>query len=91
MLRAKNPLVAIETLGLSEDSVQQVADLLVTEELVGSGRADHITAFRLGPKRQGRRRILLAWMPRRRYMNVEPQECQIEGEFVIHGTANLRH
>jgi Domain of unknown function (DUF4062) len=80
MATATNPLRAIEGLGLSEDSIEQVAALLVTEELVATGRADHITSFQLGPKRLGRRPMALAWMPKRRYVNVDPEERRIEGE-----------
>ena len=83
MARAENPLLDLETLGLSEDAVEQVAELFLTEELVGVRGADHITAFRLGPKRAGHRRLLLGWMPRRRYVNEAPVERHIEGEAIV--------
>lgn len=79
LIEAENPLPALEGLGLPEDALSQVAELLVTEVLVGDRGVGHLTAFRLGPKHQGRRRLLLAWMPRRRYTNVEPVEHRIEG------------
>jgi hypothetical protein len=79
MVEAENPLPALEGLGLPEDSLPQVGELLATEILVGGRGVDHLTAFRLGPKHQGRRRLLLAWMPRRRYTNIEPVERRIEG------------
>jgi hypothetical protein len=60
--------------------VEQVALLLVTELLVGERGVDQITSFRLWPGRAGRRRLRLAWMPRRRYTNVEPVVRSIEGE-----------
>jgi hypothetical protein len=80
MVDGMNPLPALEVLGLPEDAAEQVALLLVTELLVGERGVDHITSFRLGPLRAGRRRVRLAWMPRRRYTNVEPVERSIEGE-----------
>jgi hypothetical protein len=80
MVSGTNPFPAVELLGLPEDAVEQVALLFVTELLVGERGVDHITSFRLGPRRAGRRRLRLAWMPRRRYTNVEPVGRSIEGE-----------
>lgn len=85
MIEAVNPLAALEGLGLPEDALAQVAELLVTEMLVGGRGVDHLTAFKLGPKHQGRRRVLLAWMPRRRYVDVEPVERRIEGSVELSG------
>ncbi len=79
MIDAENPLPALAGLSLPEDTLPQVAELLVTEMLVGGRGVDHLTAFRLGPKHQGRRRLLLARIPRRRYTNIEPVERRIEG------------
>jgi len=83
MAEAENPLPFIETLGLSEDSIGQVAELFIIEELVGRRGASHLTQFRLGPKHGGRRRLRLGWMPVRRYTNVEPGERLIEGDAVV--------
>lgn len=85
MVDVENPLPALERLGLPEDALAQVAELLVTEMLVGGRGIHHLTAFRLGPKHQGRRRLLLAWMPRRRYTNVEPVERRIDGAADVGG------
>lgn len=79
MIAAENPLPALVGLGLPEDALAQVAELLVTEMLVGDLGVDHVTAFRFGPKHRARRRLLLGWMPRRRYTNVEPVKREIEG------------
>lgn len=80
MASATNTLPLLDGLGLSEDAYPQVAELLVTEELVGARGADHITQFRLGPRRADGRQLGLSWMPRRRYVNVEPVERTIEGK-----------
>ena len=80
MVNGTNPLPALEAVGLPEDSVESVGLLLVTELLVGERGVDHITSFHLGPKRSGRRRLSLAWMPPKRYTNVEPVERSIDGE-----------
>lgn len=75
-----NPLAALEGQRLSEDAVGQVARVLIVEALVGSGRADHITQFRIGPKRRGLRPLSLAWLPPQRYVNRTPHPISIEGE-----------
>lgn len=85
MIGAANPLPALEGLGLPEDALAQVAELLVTEMLVGGRGVDHLTAFQLGPKHQGRRRLPLAWTPRRRYVNAEPVERRIDGSAAVGG------
>jgi len=77
---AENPLLAVANLRLPEDSFEQMALLLITEELIGGRGADHITQFRLGPPHHGRRRLRLGWMPVRRYQNHDPAERRIEGD-----------
>jgi hypothetical protein len=66
MLKAETPLPSLAGLGLTEDAVAQVAELLVVEMLVGDRGIDHLTAFRLGPSHRGKRPLVLEWMPRRR-------------------------
>jgi hypothetical protein len=83
MVAGTNPLQALATVSLPEDSVESVARLLVTEFLVGERGADHITSFQLGPQRAGRRRLRLAWEPRRRYTNVTPVAHSIDGETAL--------
>ena len=80
MVNATNPLPAIEAIGLPEDSVEPVGLLLVTELLVGERGVDHITSFRLGPARAGRRPLRVGWMPAQRYANVQPTERSIQGQ-----------
>lgn len=85
MLKADKPLPSLAGLGLSEDAVAQVAELLVTELLVGERGVDHLTTFRLGPAHFGIRQLLLGWMPRRRAVNVQPVERRIEGPTAAFG------
>lgn len=75
-----NPFDEVEGLGLPEDSVQPVAHLLLTEALVGGGRAERLTSLQVGPKHLGVRRVALGWLPRRRYVNVTPEERRVDGE-----------
>jgi hypothetical protein len=80
MAAMDNPFDVIDGLRLPEDAVQPIAYLLLTEALVGSSRADRLTALHVGPKQLGARRIMLRWLPRRRYTNVVPEERRVEGE-----------
>jgi hypothetical protein len=73
-------LACLPELKLSEDAVPAVAEVLLVEALVGTGRADRVTALRLGPANRGRRRLLLEWLARRRFSNVEPERRSVEGE-----------
>jgi hypothetical protein len=79
MISMDNPFRVIESLGLTEDAVEPVAHVLMTEELVGGGRAQRITALQVGPNNHGQRRVQLAWLPRRRYTNVTPGERRVSG------------
>jgi hypothetical protein len=79
MAEIEDPLGPLRGLPVSEDVVGSIARLLVTEALVGDERAERVTAFRLGPPSRGSRRLSLAWMPPRRYVNQDPQERSIEG------------
>lgn len=79
MAAMKNPFDAVDALGLSEDAVTPVAHLLLTESLVGAGRAERLTALQVGPSVVGSRRVAVAWLPRRRFTNVVPDERRVEG------------
>lgn len=80
MASMDNPFEIIDSVRLPEDAVEPVAHLLLTESLVGAGRAERLTALQVGPKFLGSRRVVIAWLPRRRYTNVAPEERRIEGE-----------
>lgn len=75
-----NPLAALGPRHLDEDSFSAAAGALLVEALVGSGRAERVTTVRIGPAHHGRRRVLVEWVGRRRYTNVEPEIRTIEGE-----------
>lgn len=88
MVRMANPFDVIEPMSLPEDAIEPIAHLLLTEELVGSGRADRITALQIGPRHRGTRPIALAWMPVKRFSNVTPTERCIFGH-VIAGAGSV--
>jgi hypothetical protein len=79
MARLDNPFDVISGHRLPADVVEPVTGLLLTEALVGSGRADRITHLSVGPQHRGGRRVVLDWVPRRRYTNVIPERRRVEG------------
>ncbi len=82
MAEMDNPIPAIAQIGLDEDSFVGAAEVLLVESLVGSGRAERITALQIGPARSGRP-LRLEWEAPRRFSNVEPERRQIEGKLHI--------
>ena len=79
MAQMDNPIPAIAQIGLDEDSFAGAAEVLLVESLVGSGRAERITAMQIGPARSGRP-LRLEWEAPRRYSNIEPERRRIEGK-----------
>lgn len=78
MAEIENPLLGIVRLGLDDDSFAGVAETLLVEALVGSGRVGRISAMQIGPARSGRP-IRFEWLAPRRYSDVEPERRRIEG------------
>jgi len=58
-----------------------IARLVVTEGLVGSGRAARIASFTLGPRVGGARRMEIEWVEPRAHTNVEPRRRRLEGDW----------
>lgn len=83
MVKMINPLPAVEAMRLPEDAVEPVAHLLLTEELVATGRADRITSLQVGPRRGNVRPVTLGWQPRKRYSNATPAERLLEGDAIL--------
>jgi hypothetical protein len=59
-----DPMTQISSSRLSEEVLRPILRLLLTEALVGSGRASSVTSMRLGAPVEGRRRLVLAWQGR---------------------------
>lgn len=74
-----DPLGPLRTQRVSEEVIRPIGQVLVTEALVGSGRAERVVHFRLGPPIAGRRRAELQWQPPRRYSNNRSGLRKIEG------------
>lgn len=79
MAEMPNPISDLDQLGMDEDSFASAAEVLLVEALVGSARAERVTAARIGPTRSGRP-VRLEWVAPRRFSNVEPERRRIEGK-----------
>jgi hypothetical protein len=65
---------------VSEEIVRRLAELLITDLLVGTERAKRIVTFRLGVAIQGRRKLALAWEPPSPYSNQTERIREISGD-----------
>ncbi|MCA1677927.1 MAG: hypothetical protein LC777_02735 [Actinobacteria bacterium] len=79
MVQSDDPLAALDDLGAPEGSVSALARVLVTEDLLGTGRASSIESFSLGPSRRGERQLELTWREPQRYTSVEPHLRTVKG------------
>ena len=75
-----DPLSPLREERVSEEIVRPLSELLVTDILVGSGRAIGIHEFRLGVPIRGRRKLTLSWEPAKRYSNEKTTIRTIQGE-----------
>ena len=75
-----DPLRPLRENPVSEEIVRPLSELLVTDLLVGTGRARSIRAFRLGVAIRGRRNLTLAWEPPSRYSNEPVNVRHIAGQ-----------
>ena len=65
---------------MSDEITRPLAELMLVDALVGSGKAARITQFKLGASVRGIRRLVLGWQPRRRYTNEPLVDRTIEGD-----------
>ena len=75
-----NPFEPLAGRAVPEESIRPIANLLVTETLVGSFRASRIVRFALGVPVGGKRRMLLSWLPTKRFSKDDPPEHEIVGD-----------
>ena len=64
-----DPLQPLRDARVPDEIVRSLAELMVVDELVGTGRAARITRFQLGTAVGGLRRLELEWEPPQRYAN----------------------
>jgi hypothetical protein len=80
MAEIKDPLEPLRGSPVSEEIIRPLSELLLTDLLVGTGRAKSIRAFRLGVAIRGHRRLTLTWETPSRYSNEPTTERKISGE-----------
>ena len=73
MAEMADPLQPLRDAQVPDEIVRALAELMIVDELVGSGRAARVTTFRLGASVGGLRRLELAWEPPQRFTNERPE------------------
>lgn len=79
MFATGDPWEELAGVPLAAGVVPAVAQLLLVEHLVGSGRASRIEELLVGPLHKGRRRVRLVYIEPRRASNVAPGRREVEG------------
>jgi len=72
-----------QAFALSNEIAPAIARLVVTEGLVGGGRAERLTRFELGPRAVDTRRVLVEWRPPQAQTNVESPVRNLEGDWTL--------
>jgi hypothetical protein len=83
MIDIDDPLQPLRETPVSEEIVRPISELLVTDVLVGSGRASLIQTFRLGVAVRGRRSLALTWETPKRYSNERVAVRTVNGEVTL--------
>jgi hypothetical protein len=76
----RDPLAPLRTARVADEITRPLAELLIADEMVGSGRAARLTEFRLGASVRGIRRLVVGWEPFRRYSNERLAPRKVEGQ-----------
>jgi hypothetical protein len=79
MSEISDPLQPLREAPVSEEIVRPLSELLIVDELVGSGRAVRVTDFKLGVPVRGERPLTLSWEPPQRYSGERKEPRTIEG------------
>ena len=77
----RDPLRPLREAKVSDEITRPLAELLVVDELVGSGRATRLTEFNLGVAIRGVRRLKLSWEVRSRYRGKASMSGQLKASF----------
>jgi len=80
MTEIPDPLEPLRAARVPDEIVRPLAELLIVDELVGSGRAERVTAFKLGASVGGMRKLTLEWVPFSHYTNERATTRRIEGQ-----------
>ncbi len=73
MTEMADPLQPLRDARVPDEIVRALAEVMIVDELVGSGRAARVTTFRLGASVGGLRRLEFAWQPPQRFTNERPE------------------
>ena len=73
MAEMADPLQPLRDARVPDEIVRALTEVMIVDELVGSGRAARVTTFRLGASVGGLRRLEFAWEPPRRFTNERPE------------------
>ncbi len=75
----EDPLAPLAGLPLDHPTYEAIAQLLLTERLIGKHGVSAVLAADVGPLTNGSRSIHLVWRARQRYTNQAPWEFEING------------
>jgi hypothetical protein len=78
-----DPLQPLRASPVSEEIVRPLAELLLTDLLIGTGRAGRIAELRIGVPIRGRRPLSLSWETPRRYANETIAVRNIRGDVTL--------
>jgi hypothetical protein len=80
MAEMPDPIQPLRQANVPDEIVRPLAELLIVDELVGSGRAVRVPNFRLGTSVSGMRQLEMSWDPPPRYSSELPQRRTIHGQ-----------
>ena len=75
-----DPFASLRTVRVSDEILRPLAELMLVDSLVGSGRASRITQFKLGVPIGGMRQLSLSWEPAARHSSEPTVFRTIEGK-----------
>jgi hypothetical protein len=78
-----DPLQPLRVSPVSEEIVRPLAELLLTDLLIGTGRAGRIVELRIGVPIRGHRPLLMRWETPRRYVNESIAVRSIQGDITL--------
>jgi hypothetical protein len=79
MVEIADPFGALRSNPVPEEILRPLAELLLVDELVGSGRVERVTQLKLGVRVGDKRPLTLSFLPTRRYKGDPAQSLTIDG------------
>jgi hypothetical protein len=74
-----DPFAPLREHPVSEEALRPIAEVLLADVLVGTGRAERLVSVRLGVRVNGQRKLELAWQTPRRYTSQRGNVRSING------------